>query len=600
MPKRRRSLRLSGDSPCAVEEDPTLMRSKRALARDRARRRSAPAPPAAAASPAPAGPAARPHPAEDLLLKAKEPRRSSRLLKKAALPAVAAAADPRGSAKKRRGAFTLQRERAALLEGRCAADADPEATCRICLMPLVPCELKDRLRGGGSAALALPCGHLFHRECIREWTRRQQRCPVCRAACPVSGLGPVPQAPLGSPPPGYLYSRRDFRLGEHGSVVSNLVDAGILDSHPGVALQRLHIAGVRIPLVSEAALSEAERLEAQVLNLAPESPPGLRFFGVRMADPAMTSGVLRVVLDAVRDLRGAMASRRQWSRSFVLVEGLTRLLEDFDEWTSASEVAVQSVVGMCSTAWAAAAVGVARHAPSRDLVHNYSDALRHAAAVLSRLHDLCEMANNPSFAKWRAHARLLSALARASEAAHAARGVPQGGVPQGGVVPQGVPPTPAPPLQSRIRCAPPAALRRAVAQLGEPLLLSLLDGGAGPLLLELEELWAVASSCQAEEAGGGESPGALLQSIFDERRRRLAALPFLAARIGGARPRWSVGAGAEEAARAAPAGHILGDILRSLMAGRGDPIALDLAGEGVLDFLDLEPDEGDEGDDYGG
>ena len=29
-------------------------------------------------------------------------------------------------------------------------------------------------------AAALPCGHLFHQECVREWISRQKDCPTCR------------------------------------------------------------------------------------------------------------------------------------------------------------------------------------------------------------------------------------------------------------------------------------------------------------------------------------------------------------------------------------------------------------------------------------
>ena len=42
--------------------------------------------------------------------------------------------------------------------------------CLICL---------DENRLGGKA-VKLPCGHLYHKECITEWLRKQGSCPVCR------------------------------------------------------------------------------------------------------------------------------------------------------------------------------------------------------------------------------------------------------------------------------------------------------------------------------------------------------------------------------------------------------------------------------------
>ena len=42
--------------------------------------------------------------------------------------------------------------------------------CLVCL---------DENRLGGMA-VKMPCGHLYHKECISEWLRKQGSCPVCR------------------------------------------------------------------------------------------------------------------------------------------------------------------------------------------------------------------------------------------------------------------------------------------------------------------------------------------------------------------------------------------------------------------------------------
>lgn len=48
---------------------------------------------------------------------------------------------------------------------------DRQVLCSICMDEIV--------RESGDA-LALPCGHVFHEECVSAWLRRQERCPTCQ------------------------------------------------------------------------------------------------------------------------------------------------------------------------------------------------------------------------------------------------------------------------------------------------------------------------------------------------------------------------------------------------------------------------------------
>lgn len=53
-----------------------------------------------------------------------------------------------------------------------AANESPE--CSVCLDDL----------SIGTTALRIPCGHLFHEDCVKEWLKKSNECPVCRWELP--------------------------------------------------------------------------------------------------------------------------------------------------------------------------------------------------------------------------------------------------------------------------------------------------------------------------------------------------------------------------------------------------------------------------------
>jgi len=53
-------------------------------------------------------------------------------------------------------------------------EANGNTQCVVCLQELVP----------GECATRIPCGHLFHESCIKQWLCRSNQCPVCRYELP--------------------------------------------------------------------------------------------------------------------------------------------------------------------------------------------------------------------------------------------------------------------------------------------------------------------------------------------------------------------------------------------------------------------------------
>lgn len=52
--------------------------------------------------------------------------------------------------------------------------ANEGSECSICLADLV----------AGEPALRIPCGHLFHEDCVKDWLKKSNECPVCRFELP--------------------------------------------------------------------------------------------------------------------------------------------------------------------------------------------------------------------------------------------------------------------------------------------------------------------------------------------------------------------------------------------------------------------------------
>lgn len=47
---------------------------------------------------------------------------------------------------------------------------DDKINCRICM-----CEFEHNER-----IVIMPCAHLFHKDCIRDWFKKKNNCPICQ------------------------------------------------------------------------------------------------------------------------------------------------------------------------------------------------------------------------------------------------------------------------------------------------------------------------------------------------------------------------------------------------------------------------------------
>lgn len=70
---------------------------------------------------------------------------------------------------KRRQELAKQRAAAAAANGGEDGEHNGVKECSICLM-----ELEQEV------AYALPCGHVFHRVCVKNWLARSSLCPICK------------------------------------------------------------------------------------------------------------------------------------------------------------------------------------------------------------------------------------------------------------------------------------------------------------------------------------------------------------------------------------------------------------------------------------
>ena len=50
--------------------------------------------------------------------------------------------------------------------------------CIICLEEM-------QLNGQETTFMKTPCGHRYHKKCLKDWMQQRHQCPACRAALPV-------------------------------------------------------------------------------------------------------------------------------------------------------------------------------------------------------------------------------------------------------------------------------------------------------------------------------------------------------------------------------------------------------------------------------
>lgn len=81
-----------------------------------------------------------------------------------------------GSGKRRKKRVTVCLKSHHFEEDASAGAEKSDTTCAICLVEME----------GGEKVVTLDCGHVYHVDCICNWTRRVAICPACRYSLPVT------------------------------------------------------------------------------------------------------------------------------------------------------------------------------------------------------------------------------------------------------------------------------------------------------------------------------------------------------------------------------------------------------------------------------
>jgi hypothetical protein len=98
--------------------------------------------------------------------------------------------------------------------------------CVVCLEKFV----------AGEEACRIPCDHLFHESCIKEWLNTNNKCPVCRYEMPTSAstVGDQQARRMG----------RNPRLGRNDLAVKSVKELRHLAQHLGVNIRKVISFGV--------------------------------------------------------------------------------------------------------------------------------------------------------------------------------------------------------------------------------------------------------------------------------------------------------------------------------------------------------------------
>ena len=116
---------------------------------------------------------------------------------------------------------------------------------------------RDQFDENMANAKKLPCGHIFHVNCLRNWFLMQQTCPTCRAEIPEPQPAPAPVSQRSSPAASSSYS--------HTSTVSR-AERDALVAH-AIAMAEFY-------------QSQVEFWEKQLQGERPPEPPAANFAGI--------------------------------------------------------------------------------------------------------------------------------------------------------------------------------------------------------------------------------------------------------------------------------------------------------------------------------